>query len=94
MKTKTISTLILLFSILATGCSGKTTDKIEERNGLIYAPNETEPFTGTFETKYSNGQKEQEAHFKDGKANGFSTVWSKNGQKYAEVNFKDGKQIN
>ncbi|MEI6746798.1 MAG: hypothetical protein WCL34_12620 [Methylococcaceae bacterium] len=90
MKIKTISALILLFSILVTGCSGKTTDNIEKRNGLAYAPNETEPFTGTLEMNHPSGHKKLKEHYEKGLANGRSVVWHDNGEKAFEADFENG----
>jgi len=42
---------------------------------------------------YSNGQKNREETFKDGKKDGLWTYWHKNGQKNREETFKDGKGI-
>lgn len=100
---KKISAVILAISffIMANGCSEKTTDKIEEKNGLAYAPNETEPFTGQYKISYPNeqklviayrnGQKEAETNYKNGKRNGLGILWYKNGQKKFEANYKDDK---
>ena len=42
---------------------------------------------------YSNGKKNQEVNYKDGKTNGLLALWHDNGQKSYEANFKDGKRI-
>ena len=39
----------------------------QERNGLVYLPNQEEPFTGKNLCKYENGQKKIEGNYKDGK---------------------------
>jgi len=64
----------------------------QERNGLVYLPNETTPFTGVFVGWYENGTKRAESHYIDGKENGLSTLWHRNGQKKSERNYKDGKE--
>ena len=79
--------LILLFSILISfnsyGLFEKTvcveTDT-QDRNGIIYLPNETKPFTGKNLCKYENGQYKSEGKFKDGIKDGKWTYWFKNGQ--------------
>ena len=80
----------------STSSNGKTicieTDA-QERDGIIYLPNETKPFTGKNLCKYENGQKKSEGNFKDGKKDGKRTSWNENGQKEVEENFKDGKLI-
>ena len=56
--------LILLFSILFSFNSyGDSSDKticvetdVQERDGIIYLPNETKPFTGKNLCKYENGK--------------------------------------
>ncbi len=93
MKKTSAILLAISFLMLAGGCSEKTTETIQERNGLYYVANETTPFTGTFETKFSNGQKETESNFKDGKLDGLATTWFESGQKEPESNFKDGMSI-
>ena len=40
---------------------------------------------------YGNGQKEEEATFKDGEKDGLVIGWHRNGQKSSEENYKDGK---
>ena len=64
-------------------------DKIQGRDGVVYF--EEAPFTGVAVWKHENGQKSEEAAFKDGKMDGLATGWHENGQKSAEVTHKDGK---
>ncbi len=71
----------------------RTTTIIEVREGIAYIPNDPLPFTGLLQKFYTNGKKEQETNFKDGKANGMDTSWYENGQKQLEGNYKDGKKI-
>jgi uncharacterized protein with FMN-binding domain len=40
----------------------------------------------------SDGQKEREANYKDGKVDGLLVQWHENGQKRSEANYKDGKR--
>ena len=63
----------------------------QERNGLVYLPNQEEPFTGNNLCKHKNGQKKSEGKIKDGKPVGKWTEWYENGQKGSESNWKDGK---
>ncbi len=65
---------------------------LQDRNGVFFQPNETEPFTGIYVTNFKNGQKKYEGHFKDGNRDGFQTDWFKNGQKSHEGHFKNGKK--
>jgi antitoxin component YwqK of YwqJK toxin-antitoxin module len=102
MRKISVVILAISFLIMASGCSEKITDKIEEKNGLAYAPNETEPFTGKYKISYPNeqelviayrnGQKEGETNYKNGKINGLATMWHENGQKKYEGNYKDSKR--
>ena len=65
----------------------------QERNGLVYLPNQEEPFTGKNLCKYDNGQKKVEGRIKDGKKEGKWTWWHENGQIESEINYKDGVQV-
>ena len=49
------------------------------------------PENGKHVIYYGNGQKEYEAHYKNGKLDGLSTWWYKNGQKNRESHYKNGK---
>ena len=90
--------LLLLFSTLISfnsyGLFHKTvcieTDT-QYRDGVIYLPNKTKPFSGKNLCKYENGQKMSDGNYKDGKIDGKSTEWHENGQKSSELNEKDGK---
>ena len=48
------------------------------------------PYTGK-QITYFNGQKKEEANFKDGKRDGFQTHWYENGQKQIEAKSKEGE---
>ena len=91
---KKISAVLLAVSFLLveTGCSKKTTNEIQERNGISYAPNETVPFTGLYQTNYPSGQKQAEENYVEGKLNGLVIMWFESGQKQAELNYTDGNQ--
>ena len=91
--------VLFLFPILIScnsysGSSDKTvcvdTDTLI-RNGIIYLPNETKPFTGNNLCKYENGQIKSEGNYKDGKPDGKVTGWFENGQIQIVLNLKDGK---
>ena len=99
MKKTLIILVLFLFPILISfnsygGSSDKTvcveTDA-QKRNGIIYLPNETKPFTGNNLCKYENGQIKSEGNYKDGKPDGKVIDWYENGQIEAEGNYKDGK---
>ena len=93
--------LVLLFSLLISfnsyglfGLFEKTvcvdTDA-QERDRVIYLPNETKPFTGKNQCKYENGQIESEGNVKDGKEDGKWTRWYENGQIMIVSNIIDGR---
>ena len=65
-------------------------DSIEERDGLYYQTNESEPFSGWAKSMYDSGQVQALAQFKDGKQDGLFTEWDEYGQKMAEAIHKDG----
>ncbi|MDC0156732.1 toxin-antitoxin system YwqK family antitoxin [Verrucomicrobia bacterium] len=66
-------------------------EKLQDRGGVMYLPNEETPFTGRAESFHENGQKSDEINFKDGKWDGLRTAWYPNGQKYLSCNYEDGK---
>jgi uncharacterized protein YceK len=97
-QTKTLLTILFVCvvgsflsgcgSVEKTICSDK---EFQTRNGLVYLPNQEEPFTGKNICKYENGQKSEEGNYLDGKRDGKWTWWYENGQKWVEANYKDGK---
>ena len=72
-KIKTLLTIsfVCIVSSLLSGCGFfeeticKETEG-QERNGLVYLPNQQEPFTGNNLCKYENGQIKSERNYKDG----------------------------
>lgn len=65
---------------------------IQERVGIAYAVNESEPYTGLLIDIYPNGQRKNKIFFKNGKEEGQRTLWYENGQKAIETHFKNGKE--
>ncbi len=90
---KIIFIVIITFTLIS--CSEENrqiiTSKLEPRNGLAYEPGQTEPFTGIFLEKWSNGNNKREFHFKNGVQDGKTNRWYENGQKSSEGNRKKGK---
>ncbi len=92
----TLATLLIIFFVAIVGqlAISATQDNIvsaiQEKNGLAYAINKTQPFTGIL-LKKKNGEKIFEGHYKDGKQNGLFSVWYKSGIKQFEIHYKDGK---
>lgn len=88
------ATLFALFvGLLMVGCGDGIVEygDLEDRNGVMYLPNEETPFTGRTESFHENGQKKGEVTFKDGKPEGPWTGSYENGQKKGEGKMKDGK---
>ena len=86
--------LLTIPFFLLSGCSEKVVDadKLQDRGGLVYLPNEESPFTGKAIQRYDGSeQKKSEGNFKDGKKDGLWTRWHENGQKDIQGNIKDGK---
>ncbi len=67
-------------------------ESLEERDGLYYQPNESEPFSGWAKTMSDSEYGKGLTQFKDGKPDGPHTQWHGNGQKGLEGTFKDGEQ--
>lgn len=95
MKRTISATAVVLFVLALNSCTRpKEIDasKLQEQDGLFYEEGESEPFTGKAVRYYTNGQKEEEKSFKDGKKDGLFVGWYENGQKKNEGNFKDAKK--
>ena len=67
-------------------------DKLQHRGWLTYISNQDTPFTGKAVSFYANGQKRQEASYKDGKHHGLWSWWYENGQMRQQINYKDDKK--
>jgi antitoxin component YwqK of YwqJK toxin-antitoxin module len=85
--------------LLLAGCQEPPTQEprvynseLFEREGVFYAANEHEPFSGTRLLYYESGALRLEAHYQDGLAKGRRTFWFANGKLEYEENYKDGKQ--
>ena len=91
--------LVLIFLILGliavftweTVCVNKDA---QWRDGLIYLPNTTKPFTGKNLCKYENGQLSSKGKVVDGKLDGKWTYWYENGKIMSLKNYKDGECTN
>jgi len=73
--------LIITALMLIVGCSSEPidVDKLVERGGLHYEVNSDKPFSGEVVSYYSNGQKEKEGTFKDGKEDGLWIYYNEDG---------------
>ena len=61
--------------------------------GKLYELNSEKPFSGIVFNTYSDGQREYEGVYKDGKPNGLLVYWYNNGNKMREGKLKDGTPI-
>ena len=61
--------------------------------GKIYCLNEEEPFNGIVFNEYSDGQREYEGLYKNGKPNGNLVYWYENGSIKREGRLKNGSPI-
>ena len=67
-------------------------ESLEEREGLYYQANESEPYSGWGKLMYDSGQVERLVPYKDGRWEGLWTLWHENGQKEMEGRTrKDGR---
>ena len=73
--------LIITALMLIVGCSSEPidVDKLVERGGLHYEVNSDKPFSGEVVSYYSNGQKEKEGTFKNGKEDGLWIYYNEDG---------------
>ena len=90
--------LIITALMLMLGCSGDTikleSNNLIDRAGLMYAPNDDEPFTGGVFDFYENGEKELDGNYRKGLMNGEWTYYHENGQIHAQGRFIDGDGSN
>jgi len=82
---------ILLF-ILCFGCISPTLAKIcdstsivQSRNGILFLPNQVQPFSGENLCIYENGQYQIQGEYTDGLKDGEWVTWSENGIKKTEL---------
>ena len=65
--------------------------KLKLKGSIAYEIKSDKPYSGNAVKFRSNGQKEEEANYKDGKLDGLETQWYPNGQKMQQLDHKDGK---
>jgi colicin import membrane protein len=85
---KKITYLLILSSVLL-GCSPSEVDYnlIQDRNGIAYLPNDSEPFTGKAVASYPSGQQKIVVSYENGKPSGTTSEWYANGQIKTEQHF-------
>ena len=89
---KLLTILLTLFLFSSAYAEVRVVDKLEYRDGIAYAVGESEGFSGAYITKHSNGSKELEVNYIDGKRDGLTTKWFNNGNKSSEYLFKLGQR--
>lgn len=85
---KKITCLLILTSFLF-ACTPNEVDHnlVQDRSGLAYLPNESEPFTGKAVSSYPSGQQKKVSFYEKGKPTGISYEWHANGQLKTEQHF-------
>ena len=71
----------------------KAEDLIKRKDGLCYKKNAKEPFTGTLEVFWENGQLRLKGNYKNGKKHGIGEWFHDNGQLEQRGNYKNGQII-
>jgi len=94
MKTSVLIVTMGFSILLFLGCSEeRVINVVQERDGLFYAVNEEQPFTGKL-VVYSDSSKknkQEEAFFHDGIRIGIKTTWASDGErKLREIEYKNG----
>jgi uncharacterized protein len=65
--------------------------KVQDRNGVLFLPNQTKPFSGDNLCSFDNGQFKSKGRYIDGLKSGLWTEWKKNGIKVSEEIFTQGE---
>jgi uncharacterized protein (TIGR02145 family) len=87
--------LIVTILVTAFACDGSTREikahQLQQRgDGLRYAVNESEPFTGTSVELHENQKMKATVSYRNGKLHGAYLVWNPGGQLVHENHFADG----
>ena len=88
---KLLTILLTLFLFSSAYAESRVVDKLEYRDGVAYAVGESEGFSGKLVTTYSNGKKETEINYQDGKQEGLDIWWWRNGNKGRESQYKNNQ---
>ena len=65
---------------------------VQNRNGVLYLPNQQEPFTGENLCVFTNGQHHSKGNVINGLGDGKWTWWYESGMNRQETIYKDGKK--
>lgn len=63
---------------------------LQERDGRVYQPGESQPYSGWAKRRRESGRLAYLGHYKDGKFDGSYTEWHPDGQKKREESYKNG----
>jgi len=78
-QTLLIITVLMLFAGFTSGQEPIDGSTLVEKDSLMYAPDSDKPYSGEVVSYYSNGQKEKEGTFKDGKEDGLWIYYNEDG---------------
>jgi protein TonB len=87
-----LTVTILLFASLLYSQSKFDINNLIDRGGLMYAPNDDEPYTGKVFDFHDNGQKKLDGNYRKGLMTGKWTYYHQNGQKESEGTYENGKK--
>ena len=65
--------------------------KVQDRNGVLFLPNQTEPFSGNNLCSFDNGQFKSKGRYIGGLKSGLWTEWHDNGIKISEEAYTSGE---
>ncbi|SVE36454.1 uncharacterized protein METZ01_LOCUS489308, partial [marine metagenome] len=65
--------------------------KVQDRNGVLFLPNKTEPFSGNNLCSFDNGQFKSKGRYIGGLKSGLWTEWHDNGIKISEEAYTSGE---
>jgi antitoxin component YwqK of YwqJK toxin-antitoxin module len=87
--------LLLLLSVGFVGLANADicdeSSKVQDRNGVLFLPNQTEPFSGDNLCSFDNGQFKSKGRYIGGLKSGLWTKWHKNGIKISEEAYTFGE---
>lgn len=66
-------------------------DNAQDRNGVLFLPNQSKPYTGNNLCTYDNEQYKTKGKYNNGLKNGLWTEWQKNGIKVSEEIYNQGE---
>ena len=66
--------------------------KLTDKKGLVYAPGQKKPYTGTVFANYKNRGRRLRGEYKEGLPHGIWTYWNEEGRKERTESYKKGKK--